>query len=81
MLIISKAHTRKVNLQTPWGIESALSYMNQHFIPTHSFGKMEEAIATCRRDLDAGLFSIVVRDRQEISVCCPLPPEIAKLAG
>ena len=79
MLVISQVH--KVQIQTPWGIESAVKFMDQHFVPTQQFSTLEDAIKACRRDLDAGMFSIVVKDKanQQALLCCPLPPELAKV--
>lgn len=81
MVIISQAQVQPTKLQTPWGVELAVSFMNQHFVPTQIFYKQEEAVLACRRDLDAGLFSILVQGDQELVLCCPLPPEIATLAA
>ncbi len=81
MLVISKIHTKKVQVQTPWGIEPAVKFMDQHFVPTQNFAKLDDAIKACRRDLDAGLFSIVVKDKenQQVALCCSLPAEVATL--
>lgn len=81
MVIISETQITAVQVKTPWGIESAVSFMNQSFVPTHSFRKLEEAIRTCRQDLDAGLFSIVVKNKEKALVCCPLPAEISQLVA
>jgi len=81
MIIISQAQTQSVQIRTPWGIEPAVSFMNQFFVPTHSFRKLESAIRTCRQDLEAGLFSIVVQSREQAQVCCPLPREIAQVVS
>jgi hypothetical protein len=83
MLVISKIHTKKVQLQTPWGTESAVKFMGQHFIPTQKFANLDDAIKACRRDLDAGLFSIVVKDKetQQAALCCSLPAEVATLSA
>jgi len=80
MLVISKIHTRKVQIPTPWGTASGISFMNQYFVPTQEFAKMEDAIKACRRDLDAGILSIVVKDKekQQAVLCCPVPAELTK---
>jgi hypothetical protein len=83
MLVISQIHTKKVQVRTPWGIEPAVKFMGQHFVPTQKFSTLEDAIKTCRRDLDAGMFSIVVKDKenQQFLLCCPLPAELAKVSA
>ncbi|MDX1977499.1 MAG: hypothetical protein SFT94_07485 [Pseudanabaenaceae cyanobacterium bins.68] len=59
----------------------AISYLGSLFLLTHTYKTLQEAIAACRLDLDAGLFSIVVEDPTNHRFClwCPLPPECYQL--
>jgi hypothetical protein len=83
MVVISKIHTKKVQVLTPWGMEPAVNFMGQHFIPTQKFANLNDAIKACRRNLDAGVFSIVIKDKetQQVMVCSPLPAELATLSA
>jgi hypothetical protein len=78
MIIISAGSAPKVDMQTPWGKETGISYLGLSYLLTHTYRTMKEAIAACRKDLDAGLFSIVVEnhDTKDISLWCPLPEQL-----
>jgi hypothetical protein len=76
VFIISRAEMNTVTINTPWGQERAIYFHGKTFLPTHRFNSMAEAIATCRKDLDTGLFSIVVEEAEQIGVWCPIPEQI-----
>jgi hypothetical protein len=73
MLILSLAETESVTLSTPWGKEQGIRYGGSAFLPTQSYQTLAAAIAVCRKDLDAGLMSIVVKEGDIVRLWCPLP--------
>ncbi|CAN1212825.1 hypothetical protein TUMEXPCC7403_21650 [Tumidithrix helvetica PCC 7403] len=73
MIVLSLSEVKTVNLQTPLGSEAGIYYLGQTYLSTNYYRGINEAIQVCRRDLDAGLFSIVVKECDRFSVWCPLP--------
>ncbi|MEE3718205.1 hypothetical protein V2H45_15810 [Tumidithrix elongata RA019] len=73
MVVLSISEVKTVNLKTPLGSESGIRYLGQTYLSTSSCNGINEALQICRRDLDAGLFSIVVKECDRFSVWCPLP--------
>jgi hypothetical protein len=78
MILLSTTDVTKYDILTPRGIEIALSYLGKTFLATDIYADMKEAIMACRRDLDAGLFSIIVKDSDQgvYRIWCPLPVEV-----
>jgi hypothetical protein len=76
MMLISLADYELVDIVTPWGIEQAIDYLGQLFLPIESYKNAEEAIAACRNDLEAGLFSIVVQEPNQVRIWCPIPRQM-----
>jgi hypothetical protein len=76
MILLSTADVKKYDILTPHGIEIALNYLGQTFLATDIYADAREAVLACRRDLDAGLFSIIVKEKGAYRIWCPLPTEV-----
>jgi hypothetical protein len=83
MIILKDPTNLEIELQTAIGKEKAICYLGWSFLMTNSYNSLQEAIAACRRDLDVGLFSIVVEDilTQNFSLWCPIPTELLSHGG
>lgn len=68
MIILSLSEIQTTNLSTPWGEEKGICYLGKTFLPIDVHVNQQEAIAACRRDLDAGAISIIVDEGDRISV-------------
>ncbi|MCA6574371.1 MAG: hypothetical protein IM537_15160 [Pseudanabaena sp. M57BS1SP1A06MG] len=68
MIILSSSEIQKINLLTPWGDEKGIYYLGKTFLPINFHPNLEEAIASCRRDLDEGMLSIVVDEGDRVSL-------------
>ena len=76
MLILSKADVESnLLVATSWGAEEAIRYRGQFFTLRRIFVNFQEAVLTCRRDLEAGILSIVVRDADNVKVWTLLSDE------
>lgn len=77
MLILRDQSNSKVELNTVLGKVMAISFQGMMFLHTHTYQTLNEAIAACRQDLEADLFSIVIIDshNHQFSLWCPLPEE------
>ncbi|NJK33912.1 MAG: hypothetical protein HC919_02615 [Oscillatoriales cyanobacterium SM2_2_1] len=76
MVFLSQQEVSKVQLKTPWGIEEAIRYLGRLFLPTNEYTALPEALTACRRDLDAGLLSIVVAEQNVVRLWCLVPREL-----
>jgi hypothetical protein len=76
VLILSHAQISTVTINTPWGAEQAICFHGKTFLPTQKFNNLAAAIAVCRKDLDSGLFSIVVEEPDQVGVWCPIPAQM-----
>lgn len=79
MIVLSISETKTIDLLTPLGKEKAICYMGWTFLATTSYKEDRDAFAACRRDLDVGLFSIVVQENGKFSIWCPLPTQMLNL--
>lgn len=69
MLILSRADVEAdLLVATSWGSEEAIRYRGQFYTLRRIFINFQEAVLTCRRDLEAGIFSIVVREDETVKV-------------
>ncbi len=73
VLILTPSDITPTRLSLPWGTEEGISYRGLAFLPTRSFASQEDAIAACRRDLEIGVLSIVVRSPQGLTLWSPVP--------
>ncbi len=73
MLILSVTDVIPVTLSTPWGKEDGIRYGRSAFLPVQTYPNIAAAIESCRKDLDAGLMSIIVKDGNKVGLWCPLP--------
>ncbi|AFY71001.1 hypothetical protein Pse7367_2746 [Thalassoporum mexicanum PCC 7367] len=76
MILISSTDVKHYDILTPRGIEIAIIYLGKTFLATDIYADLKAAILACRRDLDAGLFSIVVKGKDNYQIWCPLPIEL-----
>jgi hypothetical protein len=76
MVFLSHQEVSKVQVKTPWGIEEAVRYLGKLFLPTNEYAGLPEAIAACRRELDAGLLAIVVAEQNVVRLWCLVPREL-----
>jgi hypothetical protein len=78
MIILNDLTNLEIELNTSLGKEKAIYFLGWSFLMTNSYKSLKEAIAACRRDLDVGLFSIVVENicTKEFSLWCPVPKEL-----
>ncbi|CAN1212824.1 C-type lectin domain-containing protein [Tumidithrix helvetica PCC 7403] len=72
-MIVALSDFETIDVYTPWGKERGIFYLGQTFMPIKVYKGIHEAIAACRRDLDAGLLSIVVTESNRFSVWWQLP--------
>ena len=68
MIILSLSEIEPKNFLTPWGDEKGICYLGKTFLPIDVHATQQEAIAACRRDLDAGMMSIVVDEGDRVSI-------------
>jgi hypothetical protein len=68
MIILSLSEIKITKLPTPWGDEQGICYLGKTFLPIDVHPNHQAAIAACRRDLDAGMMSIVVDEGDRISL-------------
>ncbi len=68
MIILSLSDIQPTSFLTPWGDEKGICYLGKNFLPTNVHATQQEAIAACRRDLDAGTISIVVDEGDRTSL-------------
>jgi hypothetical protein len=78
MILLKDSSNLEVDLDTTWGRERAIHYLDWFFLLTNTYSSLKEAIAACRNDLDAGLMSIVVEDKgnKNYTLWCPVPNEL-----
>jgi hypothetical protein len=78
MIVLEDSSNLEVELDTTWGRERAIRYLDCFFLLTNTYSSLKEAIAACRNDLDVGLFSIVVEDKgkKNFTLWCPVPNEL-----
>jgi hypothetical protein len=76
MMLISLADYELVDIITPWGTEQAIEYLGQLFLPIETHKNPQAAINACRTDLEAGLFSIVVQETNQVRIWCPIPRQM-----
>ena len=68
MIILSLSEIQPTQLATPWGHEIGICYLGKTFLPIDVHPNQQEAIAACRRDLDAGSLSIIVDEGDRVSL-------------
>jgi hypothetical protein len=80
MIVINLADAHTVPISLPWGEETSIRYMGELFIPVQVHSSLDAAIAACRHDLDTGMMSIVVRDRDRASLWWHIPKQTSPMA-
>ncbi|WP_041698376.1 hypothetical protein [Thalassoporum mexicanum] len=75
-MLISLTDYELVDIITPLGIEQAIDYLGQLFLPAETYKNSDDAINACRADLESGLFSIVVQEPNQVRIWCPIPRQM-----
>ncbi len=75
-MIVKLSETNNIEISVLGQKMRGISYLGQAFVPTNLKGAMKEIIPACRRDLDMGLMSMVVEEKDTCRIWASVPREM-----
>ncbi|MEI6429591.1 MAG: hypothetical protein WCO45_14595 [Pseudanabaena sp. ELA607] len=72
MLVLAAQSLEIAHITDDQGIQKneVMEYQGWHFSPIASFNDRNSAELACRRQLDAGIFAVIVQDNAQYSLWC-----------
>jgi len=72
MLVLAAQSLQIAHILDEQGIKETevMEYQGWHFSPVASFNDRNSAELACRRQLDAGIFAVIVQDNSQYSLWC-----------
>jgi hypothetical protein len=75
-MIVKLSETNSIEISVLGQKMQGISYLGQAFVPTNLKGAMKEVISVCRRDLDMGLMSMIVEEKDTCRIWASVPREM-----
>jgi hypothetical protein len=75
-MIVKISETNNIEISIFGQKMRAISYLGQAFVPTNLKGGIKEVLPACRRDLDMGLISMVVEEKDTFRIWASVPKEM-----
>lgn len=75
-MIVKLSETNNIEISVLGQKMQGISYLGQAFVPTNLKGAINEVIPACRRDLDMGLMSMVVEEKNTYRIWASVPREM-----
>lgn len=75
-MIVKISETNNIEISIFGQKMRGISYLGQAFVPTNLKGEIKEVLPACRRDLDMGLMSMVVEEKDTFRIWASVPKEM-----